>query len=481
MTEEYQTIIKNDVWEIVPRPNSKDVVSSRWLFKIKHVVDGSIEKYKARFVARGFSKKEGIDYEETFTLVSGYTSIRTIIALAAKMKWKLHQMDVKTTFLNGVIEEEVYIEKPQGFEVEDMNSHVCKLKKSLYGLKQAPRAWYGLIDNFLMSLGFTKSKADSNLYFKVMNDELVILLLYVDDLFLTREENLITKCKKRLASEFEMKDLGLMHYFLGLEVWQSLERIFLNQGKYAVEILKIFDMLESKPMNTPMEMNLKLLVDTLSELIDGTLYRHIIGSLMYLTDTRPDICFAMNTLSQFLVEPRHVHLVAAKHVMRYLKGTLDCGLNYDGDHDFTLSGYTNSYWAGSVSDRKITSGCCFSLGSTMISWQSRKQSSIALNTVEAEYIVACSSSCKAIWLRKLLTNLFDLEMEATTILCDNRSCIKMTENPVFHVRSKHIEIHYHYICDMVQRRALKLQYISTDEQVVDVLTKPLSHVKFENF
>jgi hypothetical protein len=278
MTEEYQSIIKNDVWEIVPRPKRKDVVSSKWIFKIKHVVDGSIEKYKARFVARGFSQKEGIDYEETFAPVARYTSIRTIIALAAKMKWKLHQMDVKTSFLNGVIEEEVYIEQPQGFEVEDRKTHVCKLKKALYGLKQAPRAWYGRIDSFLTSLGFTKSKVDSNLYFKVMNDEPVILLLYVDDLFLTGEENLITECKKKLIAEFEMKDLGLMHYFLGLEVWQSPERIFLNQGKYAVEILKRFDMLECKSMNTPMEMKLKLLVDTSSELIDATLYRQIIGS-----------------------------------------------------------------------------------------------------------------------------------------------------------------------------------------------------------
>jgi hypothetical protein len=481
MTEEYQSIMKNEVWEIVPRSKNKDGVSYKWLFKIKHAANGSIEKYKARFVARGFSQKEGIDYEETFAPVARYTSIRTIIALAAKMKWKLHQMDVKTAFLNGVIEEEVYIEKPQGFEVEDRKSHVCRLKKALYGLKQAPRAWYGRIDSFLTSLGFTKSKADSNLYFKIMDNEPVILLLYVDDLFLTGEEKLIAECKKRLAAEFEMKDLGLMHYFLGLEVWQSPERIFLNQGKYTVEILKRFDMLECKSMNTPMEAKLKLLVDTSSDLIDATLYRQIIGSLMYLTNTRPDICFAVNTLSQFLVEPRRVHLVAAKHVMRYLKGTMDYGLSYDGDHDFTLSGYTDADWAGSVADRKSTSGCCFSLGSAMISWQSRKQSSIALSTAEAEYIAACSASCEAIWLRKLLTGLFDLEMRATVILCDNQSCIKMTENPVFHDRSKHIEIRYHFIRDMVQRGALKLQYISTDEQVADVLTKPLSRVKFEHF
>jgi hypothetical protein len=309
--------------------------------------------------------------------VARYTSIKTIIALAAKMKWKLHQMDVKTAFLNGAIEEEVYIEQPQGFEVEDKKSHVYRLKKALYGLKQAPRAWYGRIDSFLTSLGFTKSKADSNLYFKIMDNEPV---------------------NRDLPQEFEMKDLGLMHYFLGLEVWQSLERIFLNQGKYTIKILKRFDMLECKSMNTPMEAKLNMLVNTSSDLIDTTLYRQIIGSLMYLTNTRPDICFAVNTLSQFLVEPKRVHLVAAKHVMRYLKGTMDYGLSYDGDHDFTLIGYTDADWAGSVADRKSTSGCCFNLGSAMILWQSRKQSNIALSTAEAEYIATCSSSCEAIWL-----------------------------------------------------------------------------------
>jgi hypothetical protein len=269
MTKEYQSIISNDVWEIVPRPKSKDVVSSKWLYKIKHDVDGSIEKYKARFIAHGFSQKEDIDYEETFPPVARYTSIITIIALATKMKWKLHQMDVKTTFLNGVIEEAVYIEQPQGFEVEDKKTHVCRLKKAMYGSKQAPRAWYGRVDSFLTSFGFTKSKFDYDLYFNVLNDEPVILLLYVEDLFLIGEEKLITDCKKKLAAEFEMKDLGLMHYFLGLEVWQSPDKIFLNQGKYAVEILKMFDLLECKSMNT----------------VDATLYRQIIGSLMYLMNT----------------------------------------------------------------------------------------------------------------------------------------------------------------------------------------------------
>jgi hypothetical protein len=183
----------------------------------------------------------------------------------------------------------------------------------------------------------------------------------------------------------------------------------------------------------------------------------------------------------FFYEPRRGHLVAAKHVMRYLKGTLDFGLSYNGNNDFRLSRYTDSYWAGSVSDRKSISGCCFSLGSSMISWQSRNKSSVYLNTEEAEYIVASSANCEAIWIHKLLIGLFDLEMEATLILCDKQSCIKMKENHVFHDKSKHIEIRYHYICDMVQKGAIKLHYVSTDEQVAYVLTKPLSRVKFEHF
>jgi hypothetical protein len=237
MMEEYQSIMKNDVWEVVPRPEGKSVVTSKWIYKIKHAVDGSIDKYKARFMARGFSQKEGEDYDETFAPVARYTSIRSIISLVASMGWSLHQMDVKTTFLNGVIEEEVYIEKPQGFEVHQRESHVFRLKKSLYGLKKAPRAWYAQIDNYLMRLGFSKSYVDPNLYYKFVNDAPMILLLYVDDLFLTGAEPLTIQCKREIASEFDMKDLGLMHYYLGLEVWQKPGEIFLSQGKYVVKIL----------------------------------------------------------------------------------------------------------------------------------------------------------------------------------------------------------------------------------------------------
>jgi hypothetical protein len=262
---EYQSIMKNDVWDIVPRPKGKCVVTSKWIYKIKHATDGSIEKHKARFLARGFSQVEGIDYEKTFNTIARYTSIWTIIALVSTLGWRLHQMDMKTTFLNGEIEEEVYIEQPDGFVIHGKESHVCKLKKALYGLKKAPRAWYARIDGYLMSFGFSKSGVDANLYYKVDNGESLILILCVDDLFLTGAEHLITWCKHELASEFEMKDLEMMHYFLGLKVWQRTDEIFLSQGKYTVEILRRFGMIDCKSMTTSMVTNLKKLSESSSD------------------------------------------------------------------------------------------------------------------------------------------------------------------------------------------------------------------------
>jgi hypothetical protein len=291
--------MKNDVWENVPRPKEKSVVTSKWVYKIKHATDRSVDKYKARFIARGFSQKEGEYYDETFAHVSRYTSIRAIMSLVSSIRWSLHHMDVKTTFLNGEIEEEVYFEQPQLFEVHSRDTHVCILKKALYGLNQAPRAWYARIDNYLIRIGFSKSRADPNIYYKVVNNALVILLLYVDDLFLIGEEYFIIQCKKELASQFDMKDLGLMNYYLGLEVWQKRGEVFLGQGKYVVKILQKFGMMDCKSMDTPMNTDIIKVRNSDSNLIYSSLYRQLIRSLMYLVNTRPDICFVVNTLSQF--------------------------------------------------------------------------------------------------------------------------------------------------------------------------------------
>lgn len=360
---------------MVLRPQGKFVVISKWLLKIKHGADSSIEKYKVRFVARGFSQKEGIDYDEIFAAIARYTTIRSVVASAASQGWTLHQMDVKSAFLHGFHKEEVFVEQPQGFEEHDRETLVCRLKKALYGLKQAPRACYARIDSYLIKLGFTRSSADPNLYFKTVQGIPLILVLYVDDLFLTGGEPLILQCKRELASEFEMKDLGLMHYFMGLEVWQRLDEIYLSQGKYVVKLLEIFAMVECKSMHTTMEMNFKKLCGKAARpcLANPTEYRQLISALMFLVNTRLDICFVVNTLSQRMIDPFHAHWIVAKHVLRYLHGTINLGLKYIAKN-IRFYGYTDADWAGNFADRKSTSGCCFSLGSAMISWMSRKQS-----------------------------------------------------------------------------------------------------------
>jgi hypothetical protein len=478
MTEEHQSIMKNDVWEIMPRPKEKSIVTSKWVYKIKHATDESMEKYKEWSVARGFSHKEGEYYYETFSHVSRYTSTRTIMSHVASMGWSLHQMDVNTTFLNGEIEEEVYIEQPQGFELHSRDTHVCKLNKSLYGLKEVPRAWYARIDNYLIRLGFSKSHTDPNLYYKVVNNAPLILLLYVDDLFLTYEESLITQCKKELASEFDMKYIGLMPYYLGQEVWHKRSEVFLGQGKYAVNILQKFGMMDCKSMDTPMTTNIRKVRDSDSDPVDSSLYRQLIGSLMYLVNTRPDIFFDINTLSKFQVEHKHEHWIAANHVLRYICGMLNYGLIYTSFSDIQLHGFIDLDWVGSAEDRRSTLGLCFNLGSSMIYWGSMKQKYVTLSSTEEEYNTACEACTEAVWLRTMIYGLFDQVPDSTIIYCDNQSCIRLSEHPMFHERSKHIDIKYYFIQYKVQEGEVKLQYISTDEKTTNILTKPLSRIKF---
>eukprot|EP00253_Pinus_taeda_P011066 PITA_11066 len=307
MVEEYDSIVRNSAWEIVPRLEGKSMVGSRWIYKVKQAVDGSVEKYKARFVAQGFSQIEGIDYEETFAPVARYSSIRTILSLSAQMGWHILQMDVKTAFLNGVIEEEVYIEQPKGFEVFSSKSHVCRLKRPLYGLKQVPRAWYTRIDSDFTGLGFSKSEADPNLY------QIVV------------------------------------------------------EGKYAREILEKFNMHGCKPVDTPLPGGWRKEDATSGEEVDATVYRQLVGSLMYLVNTRPDICYAVNQLSQAMVNPTKLFWKAGKHVLRYMRGTSGYGLWYRQEDEVKLCGFTDADWAGSPTNRKNTSGGVFSIGSIAVS------------------------------------------------------------------------------------------------------------------
>eukprot|EP00253_Pinus_taeda_P024694 PITA_24694 len=360
------------------------------------------------------------------------------------MGWKIHEMDVKMTFLNGKIEEEVYIEQAEGFETFDHESHVYRLKRALYGLKQAPRAWYTRIDNYF-----------------------------------TGDDQLIQSCKEDLAREFKMKDIGIMHYFLGMEVWQKDGEVFVSQGKYANEILRHFHMEKCKSMQTPLAGNWRKEDANSVEVVAATVYRQLVGSLMYLVNTQPDLCFAVNQLSQAMVQPTKLFWKASKHVLRYLRGTTHYRLWYIRTEGVKLQGFTDADWDGSSLDQKSTSGGIFNLGSTAVSWYSRKQRSVALSSAEAEYMAANQAACKAIWMQKFLVGLFGQMMDPIVIYCYNHSCIKLSENPVFHDRSKRIDICYHHLRDCVVKRIMMLQYVSTEEQDANILTKALSKCKFE--
>eukprot|EP00253_Pinus_taeda_P032308 PITA_32308 len=375
-----------------------------------------------------------------------------MLTLSAQMGWKIHQMDMKTTFLNGKIEEEVYIEQPEGFETFYGDSHVCRLKRPLYGLRQAPRAWYTRIDKYFTGLGFAKSEADANLYHIIVEGKPLIIVLYVDDLILIGDDQLIQSCKEDLSREVEMKDMGLMHYFLGMEAWYKDGEVFVSQGKYTNEILERFHMEKCKPMQTPLAGNWRKEDATSSDVVATTIYRQLVGSLMYL---------------------------AAEHVLRYLRGTSQFGLWYKRIEGVKLQGFTDADWARSPSNWKSTSGGIFNLGSATFSWYNRKQRSITLSSAEAKFMAASQAACEVIWMRKIPVGLFDQRMDPTVIYCDNQSCIKLSKNPVFHDRSKHIDIRYHHLRGCVVKRIMLLLYVSTEEQDVDIFTNALSKCNFE--
>eukprot|EP00253_Pinus_taeda_P021546 PITA_21546 len=311
------------------------------------------------------------------------------------------------------------------------------------------------IGNYFTGLGFTKSESDTNLYHIMVKGKSLIIILYVDDLILTDDDQLIMSWKEDLARDFEMKDMGLMNYFLGMEVWQKDGDLFVSQGKYANEILRRFHMEKCKPMKTPLASNWRKEDATSSEVVEATVYRQLVGSLMYLVNTQPDLSYVVNQLSQAMVLPTKMFWKAEKHVLRYLRGTSQYGLWYKKTEGVKLQGFTDANWAAIPSDQKSTSRGIFNLGSSAVSWYSRKQRLVALSSTKAEYMVASQVACEAIWMRKILVGLFGQRMDPTVIYCDNQSCVKLSENIVFHDRSKHNDIQYH-LRDCVARRIMLL-------------------------
>lgn len=483
MQEEYDSLMANGTWELAPLPKDRKSVGCKWVFRTKKDASGQVVRHKARLVAKGYSQVAGVDFLETFAPVAKFTTIRCILALGAAMDLEIHQMDVKTAFLNGELEEDIYMDQPQGFGQDGLEHLVCKLKKSLYGLKQSPRTWYQRIDSFFTKEGFTRSQADHSLYIKQTGEYLLIVLIYVDDLIILASH--LTKLawlKAKLKAEFEMSDLGELKYCLGVEFERDRKArtITMSQKKYIEEVLKRFNMEECKPISTPLDVNVKLLklseeeFEELQGEMEGVPYKAGVGSLMYaMVGTRADLAFPVSMVSQFMSKAGPAHWSAVKRIMRYLQGTLDYKLCLGGK-DVALRGYCDADWAGDASERRSTTGYVFFVGVGAISWNCKRQPTIALSTTEAEYMATSQCTKEAIWLRKLLADVGLVQEGATTIMCDNQGCIALAKNPTHHSRTKHIDVQHHFIREKLEGNEISLKYCPTEDMVADVLTKALA-------
>lgn len=483
MLEEMQSFEDNETWELVDPPEQGTVVESKWVFKVK--CDGGGKKlYRARLVAKGYTQKEGIDYNQTFAPVVRHSTLRFLIALAVQFDLKIIHLDVKTAFLNGALKEDVYMQQPEGFVSKGNESKVFKLKKAVYGLKQSSRAWNEKVDEVLLKIGYRKSLLEPCLYIHKSNNLFTIIALYVDDFFVFSNDPVeVNSLESYLGQNFKIKNLGEAKQCLGVRIIRDYRNNFitLDQECYIDEILKKFNMLDCNSVSSPLDCNFDF-EETKNETCDIKLpFQQLIGNLMYLAVlTRPDIAYAVSFLSQFNNCYNKVHWQCAKRILRYLKGTKNVSMKFEKTDSLNLVGFVDADWGSNKRDRKSYSGYIFKLSGAAISWKSCKQKTVALSSTEAEYMALSEATKEAIYLRNLLSDLTG-QQDCVEIYNDNQSTQKLANNPVFHDRSKHIDIRYHFVRDAVRDKIIDLKYLPTGEMIADILTKPLKGVKNAKF
>lgn len=484
MDKEFTALMYNKTWHLVPPVQEKNMIDCKWVYKIKRKSDGSIDRYKARLVAKGFKQRYGIDYEDTFSPVVKAATVRLILSITVSNGWSLRQLDVQNAFLHGYLEEEVYMRQPPGYEDKVQPHYLCKLDKALYGLKQAPRAWYSRLSKKLQDLGFVPSKADTSLFFYSRGTYTMFVLVYVDDIIVASSSPQATKALlKDLEKDFALKDLGDLHYFLGIEVKKNSQGLVLSKERYATEVLKRVGMAKCKPTNTPLSTSEKL-SSTQGAVLgqnDATQYRSIVGALQYLTLTRPNISFSVNKVCQYLQQPTVDHWSAVKRILRYIQGTVSLGLKINRSASTLISAFSDADWAGCVDDRRSTGGFAVFLGSNLVSWSARKQATVSRSSTEAEYKALANATAEVMWIRKLLDEIGIKQPNAARLWCDNLGATYLSANPVFHARTKHIEIDFHFVREQVAQKLLDIRFISTDDQVADGFTKALPVRRLEMF
>ncbi|GJV86782.1 putative ribonuclease H-like domain-containing protein [Tanacetum coccineum] len=478
MQEEMQQFINQKVWKLVPLPDGKIAIGTKWILKNKRDARGIVVRNKARLVAQGHRQEEGIDYDEVFAPVARIEAIRLFLAFASYMGFMVYQMDVKSAFLYGEIDEEVYVTQPKGFEDPHFPKHVYKVVKALYGLHQAPRAWYARLSTFLLKHNYRRGTIDKTLFIKKNSRDIILVQVYVDDIiFGSTKKAWCDEFEVLMKGEFEMSAMGELTFFLGLQVKQKPDGIFISQDKYVQDMLKKFDMESVRTATTPYEASKPKSKDEPDDAVNVHLYRSMIGSLMYLTASRPDIMFAVSACSRHQVTPLTSNLNAVKKIFKYLKGQPKLGLWYPRDSPFVLEAYSDSDYAGSHGDRKSTTGGCQFLGRRLISWQCKKQTIVATSSTEAEYVAAANCCGQVLWIQNQMLD-YGFNFMNTNFFIDNQSTICIVKNPVFHQRTKHIEIRHHFIRDANEKNLIQVLKIHTDENVADLLTKAFDGPRF---
>ncbi|RVW97213.1 Retrovirus-related Pol polyprotein from transposon RE1 [Vitis vinifera] len=447
MVDEMAALHSNGTWDLVVLPSGKSTVGCRWVYAVKVGPDGQVDRLKARLVAKGYTQVYGSDYGDTFSPVAKIASVRLLLSMAAMCSWPLYQLDIKNAFLHGDLAEEVYMEQPPGFVAQGESGLVCRLRRSLYGLKQSPRAWFSRFSSVVQEFGMLRSTADHSVFYHHNSlGQCIYLVVYVDDIVITgSDQDGIQKLKQHLFTHFQTKDLGKLKYFLGIEIAQSSSGVVLSQRKYALDILEETGMLDCKPVDTPMDPNVKLVPGQGEPLGDPGRYRRLVGKLNYLTITRPDISFPYTRQGVLYQNRGHTQVV----------------------------GYTDADWAGSPTDRRSTSGYCVFIGGNLISWKSKKQDVVVRSSAEAEYRAMALATCELIWLRHLLQELRFGKDEQMKLICDNQAALHIASNPVFHERTKHIEVDCHFIREKIASGCIATSFVNSNDQLADIFTKSL--------
>lgn len=489
MQAEFESLQQNETWKLEPLPPGKLPVKCKWVFKAKRDTQGNVVRFKARLVAKGFTQVEGVDYHDTFSPVVRFTTIRYLMATAARFDLNIRQLDVVTAFLHGRLEEEIFMSQPEGFS--DGTGRYCKLLKSIYGLKQSSRVWNCTLNQVLLDFGLKRSLTDQCVYHLIKGSRMFIVAVYVDDILLfSNDVGLEQKLTDVLSEQFSMKDMGEASSVLGVRVTRDRKKgnISLDQTHYIKNILSRFKMSDCNPTSAPMDTGQKISSkmcpsnDEERSQMQDVPYRQLVGALQFCVQvSRPDICFPVNVLSRYNHNPGRSHWGAAKRVLRYLKGTVDKKITYNSSAEKQVRGYCDADWASDEDERRSTTGYVFTMQGGAISWCSKQQKTIAISTTEAEFMSMTAAIQECIWLKMFEQELFVNSLPSIVLFCDNRSAINLAVNNAYSARTKHVDVKQKFVHQNVKNGLIKLIHLPTNEMPADILTKPTTGRKLEDF